>query len=219
MGCVLTRWINRPFVPFPSELTHAETEFFRPFLLQAKGEEEAGDLVDVQAMDMYQGWGARLLVQNIIQKVDASIGHALALAQRIYDRAGSDQAKWELLMQRIRTLQCFVRSAGNAVEYQAGLDRAKASKNAPQADPVLGARSGWDRDDLLRIARSEIDNAAELRRLLETAKQPLIDVAPVAREETARRLGPALPEQLKRKIDIMNAHWEDYKRLFTAPNP
>jgi hypothetical protein len=219
MGCVLTRWITRPFVPFPAELTHEETDFFRPFLLQAKGEEEAGDLVDIQAMDMYQGWGARLLVQNIIEKVTASTARASALAQRICDRAGSDQAKWELLIQRIKTLQCFVRTVGNAVEYQAGLDHRKTLKIAPQPDPVLGTRSGWDRDDLLHIARNEIDNTAELHRLLETTKQPLVDTAPVAREETSRRLGPALPAQLKRKIDVMNAHWEDYKRLFTSPNP
>ncbi|HEX4748613.1 MAG TPA: hypothetical protein VH302_03640 [Bryobacteraceae bacterium] len=219
MGCVLTRWVTRPFVPYPAELTHDEAESFRPFLLQAKGEEEAGDLIDIQAMRMYEGWGARLLVQNIIEKVTAATAHALVLTQRICDRAGSDAAKWELLTQRIKTVQCFVRTVGNAVEYQAGLDRAKASKIAPQPDPVLGTRSGWDRDDLLNIARNEIDNAAELRRLLETTKQRLVDTAPLAREETARRLGPALPVQLKHKIDVMNAHWEDYKRLFTSPNP
>ncbi len=218
MGCVLGRWITRPFVPFPSELRHEETEFFRPFLFQAKGEEEAGDLVDIQGMRMYEGWGARLLVQNIIEKVTANTARALALAQRIGDTAGPDRIKWELLEQRIGTLQCFVRTVVNSVKYQAGLDRVKALKIAPQQDPVLGARSGWDREDLLNIARNEIDNAAELRRLLETAKEPLVDTAPVAREETMRRLGPALPAQIKRKIDVMNAHWEDYKRLFTAPN-
>ena len=33
------------------------------------------------------------------------------------------------------------------------------------------------------------------------------------------RLGPSLAAQLQRKIDIMNAHWGDYDRLLTAPNP
>lgn len=219
MGCVLGRWITRPFVPFPTELKQEQAEFFRPFLFQAKGEEEAGDLVDIQGMRMYEGWGARLLVENIIEKVMASTARALALAQKMSDAAGSDRLKWELLEQRLKTLQCFVRTVGNAVKYQAGLDRIKALKIGPEQNPVLGTRSGWDREDLLNIARNEIDNAAHLHRLLETAKEPLVDTAPTAREETMRRFGPALPAQIKRKIDVMNAHWEDYKRLFTAPNP
>jgi hypothetical protein len=33
------------------------------------------------------------------------------------------------------------------------------------------------------------------------------------------RLGPDVAAQIKHKIDIMNAHWRDYDRLFTAPNP
>jgi hypothetical protein len=33
------------------------------------------------------------------------------------------------------------------------------------------------------------------------------------------RLGPEVASQLKHKIDIMNAHWRDYDRLFTVPNP
>lgn len=219
MGCVLGRWITRPFVPFPSELTKEEMQFFRPFLFQAKGEAEAADLIDIQAMRMFEGWGARLLVQNIIENVTMSTGRASAITKRIGDAAGPDQIKWRLLHQRTLTLRCFVRTVDNAVKYQAGLDRAKALKIAPQADPVLGARSGWDREDLLKIARNEIDNAVELRRLLETAREPLVDTAPVPSEETMCRLGPALPTQLKQKVDVMNAHWEDYKRLFTPPNP
>jgi hypothetical protein len=31
-------------------------------------------------------------------------------------------------------------------------------------------------------------------------------------------LGPDLVEQLKKKINIMNAHWEDYRRIYTQPN-
>ena len=33
------------------------------------------------------------------------------------------------------------------------------------------------------------------------------------------KLGPDIVAQLKRKIDLMNAHWLDYDRLFTKPNP
>ena len=32
------------------------------------------------------------------------------------------------------------------------------------------------------------------------------------------KLGPGITAQLRRKIDLMNAHWLDYDRLFTGPN-
>jgi hypothetical protein len=33
------------------------------------------------------------------------------------------------------------------------------------------------------------------------------------------RLGPNVTAQIKHKIEVMNAHWRDYDRLFTSPNP
>jgi hypothetical protein len=211
MGGILTRWVNRPLVPYPEELTKAEKSYYRPFLFQAKDEEQADDLVDIQAMRMYEGWGARLLVQNIIEKVTGSLARAEAAATRAPDG--------ELLGQRLAALECMVRGVDDVVQYQAQLDRVKALGGKPEPNPVLGVQSGWDRTDLLRLARNEIDNAMRLRQLLMSAKGPLLDLAPTGEEETSRRLGPDLADQLKKKIDIMNAHWEDYQRLFTVPNP
>lgn len=216
MGGILTRWVNRPLVPFPDELTKAEKSYYRPYLFQAKDEDQADDLVDIQAMRMYEGWGARLLVQNIIEKVTASLARAEAAARRLSDRKEPDG---ELLGQRLAALECMVREVDDVVQYQAQLDRVKGLGVKPEPNPVLGTQSGWDRTDMLRLARNEIDNAMKLRQLLLTAKGPLLDLAPAEGEETSRRLGPDLPEQLKKKMEIMNAHWEDYKRLFTVPNP
>jgi hypothetical protein len=33
------------------------------------------------------------------------------------------------------------------------------------------------------------------------------------------RLGETTADALKHKIDVMNAHWNDYDRLFSVPNP
>jgi hypothetical protein len=218
MGGILTRWVNRPLVPFPEKLTNDEESYYRPFLFQAKDEEQADNLIDIQAMRMYEGWGARLLVQNIIEKATRSLSRAEALALRLRE-GSSSPGEWELLGQRLAALQCLVHGADDIVQYQAQLDRLKALGGKPDPNPVLGAQSGWDRTDLMRLARNEIDNAMRLRQLLLSAKAPLLDLAPNPAQETSRKLGPDLAEQLKRKINIMNAHWEDYKRLFTAPNP
>jgi hypothetical protein len=105
------------------------------------------------------------------------------------------------------------------VEYQAQLDRVKAAGAKPDANPVLGVQSTWDRTDLMQLARTEIDTMVNLNRLLQSTKEPILDLAPTPAEETTMRLGPNITAQIKHKIDVMNAHWRDYDRLFTAPNP
>jgi hypothetical protein len=86
-------------------------------------------------------------------------------------------------------------------------------------DPVLGAQSSWDRTDLMETARDEIDTMVNLDRLLASTSEPILDLAATPGEETIMRLGPNVPAQIKHKIDTMNAHWRDYDRLFTVPNP
>jgi hypothetical protein len=39
-------------------------------------------------------------------------------------------------------------------------------------------------------------------------------LAPTKEEEDIRLLGPDIVAQLRKKLQVMNAHWEDYERLF-----
>jgi len=220
-GHVLNRWINRPMVPFPAELSAADKSYYRPFLFQAKGEEQADNLIDIQAMRMYEGFGARLLFQRVIETVVPDVESALVHIRHIRDAATDDAAKarWDLFGRRLEVAVCLLHTADNMVAYQAQLDRVKSLGVKPEANPPLGAQSSWDRTDLMDLARREIDNTVRLRRLLQSTPQPLLDLAPSAEEETIMRLGPDLVAQIQRKIDLMNAHWMDYDRLFTVPNP
>jgi hypothetical protein len=220
-GHVLNRWIIRPMVPFPAELSADEKHYYRPFLFQAKGEEQADNLIDIQAMRMYEGFGARLLFQRVIETVVASVDGALKRTHKLRDAAADDAARtrWDLSGRRLEALVCLLHSADHMVAYQAQLDRVKTLAVKPEPNPPLGAQSGWDRTDLIQTAREEIDNTVRLLRLLQSTPQPVLDLAAVPEEETIMRLGPDLPAQLKHKIDLMNAHWQDYDRLFTAPNP
>ena len=222
-GHVLNRWINRPMVPFPNELTAAEKTYYRPFLFQAKDEEQAENLADIQAMRMYEGFGARLLFQRTIETTIPSLERAVACANRLRDAAPDESAKqrWELQDRRLEAVICLLRTADHMVAYQAQLDRVKSLGIKPESNPPLGAESSWDRTDLVNLARAEIDNTVRLMRLLQSVSDPslILDLAPHAGEETIMRLGPDLVSQLQRKIDTMNAHWMDYDRLFTKPNP
>ncbi|PTX94286.1 hypothetical protein [Opitutus sp. ER46] len=220
-GHVLNRWVNRPMVPFPAELSAEDKAYYRRFLFQAKGEEQADNLADIQAMRMYEGFGARLLFQRVIETVVPTVEDAQARAERLARGAPDAEARqrWKLLGKRLEVMVCLLHSADHMVAYQAQLDRVKALGVEPEPNPPLGAESSWDRTDLVRLAREEIDTTVRLKRLLESTSEPLLDLASVPEEETIMRLGPTLAAQLQRKIDLMNAHWMDYDRLFTKPNP
>ncbi len=219
-GTVLTRWINRPMVCLPEQLTDQEKSYYRPFLLQARTEAQANDLADVQGMLMYKGWGAHLLFQHIIETTIPDIKSAQAAARRIAERQ-TDAAKrheWELNAKRFEAVVCLLICSDDMVAFQAHLDRIKDRKLQAEYSPELSAGSDWARTDMMEIARREIDNTVHLMQLLRENGRDLIDMAPTPQEEYVMHLGPDLPNQLQRKIDIMNAHWLDFDRFFTIPN-
>ena len=221
MGHLLARWINRPLVPFPAELPAEDKSYYRPFLFQAKGEEQADNLADIQAMRMYEGWGAKMIFQRVIETALPRAREAARLARRVRDglEDPAKRARWDTLSRRIEAVGCLLEGADHAVAYQAYLDRARQLGAKPEANPPLGALNSWERADIMQIARAEIDNAVRLRQLLLGSKEPIIETAATPAGETIMALSPALADQIKRKIDIMNRHWRDYDRLFTAPNP
>jgi len=220
-GHILNRWITRPMVPFPDKLTIDEKKDYRQFLFQAKGEEQAENLADIQGMRMYEGWGARLLFQRNLELTMPQMRNAMSRVEKIRDTAKTDDSRkyWYLTAKRIQAAIYLLQSADNMVAYQAQLDRVKALGVKPEPNPVLGTQSSWDRSDLMELARKEIDTMIALKRLLDSTKEPILDLAPTPEEETIMRLGPNVSAQIKRKIDTMNAHWLDYDRLFAKPNP
>ena len=220
-GHVLARWINRPMVPFPEELAPPDTAYYRRFLFQARSEEQADNLVDIQGMLMYRGWGAKMLFQRVIETTIPDVQTALAQARRIAAGAkdATMQHDWQNHARRLEAVICLLRSADHMVSYQAHLDRVRELGLKPESDPPLGVTSDWARTDMMELARQEIDNTVHLIELLRAADAPLLDTAATPEEEYVMRLGPDLAAQLKRKIDLMNAHWMDYDRIFTKPNP
>jgi hypothetical protein len=221
MGDVLNRWITRPMVPFPEDLTPAEKKDYRTFLFQAKGDAEANDLIDIQAMRMYEGWGAKMLFQRTIELTQPKLlrAHELVLGIAASANDASARAQWELMGKRLLAVSYLLRSADNMVGYQAQLDRVKALGRPVEQDPVLGVQSSWDRTDLMETARREIDAMVALNQLLTSTHEPILDLAASPTEETIMRLGPDTPAEIRHKIEVMNAHWRDYGRLFTEPNP
>jgi hypothetical protein len=221
MGHVLNRWIERPMVPIPAELTDAEKAGYRRFLFQAGTEESASNLADIQAMRMYEGWGAHLLFQRAIEISMPRVRRAQKDFDALAASATTPDAAdyWRLTSKRVQALGYLLQSADNMVGYQAQLDRVTGLGVKPEAHPVLGVQNDWARADMLNTARREIDTAVSLDKLMSSSSRPLLDLAASDSEETIMKLGPNFQSVLRQKVRTMNAHWRDYDRLFTMPNP
>lgn len=211
-GCVMQRWATRPFVPFPEELKPEEKDYYRRFILQARTERHADNLTDLQASEHFSGWSGNYFVNRIASEADSSLARAQAAAQSIAGSASS-----ALLARRIDVFRRLLRNARHAVSFQAQLQRVRELGLKPEWSPVSSTAPSWDRQMILDTARAEIDNTAALIELLQPAAGECLDLAAAPGEEDIRVFGPDLVEQLRRKIKIMNAHWRDYDRIFTAP--
>lgn len=219
MGGILARWITRPFVPFPEELDTSERSGFFPFLFQARDEASALNLADIQAMRMFEGWGARLIVEQTVAVTLSHVSRAQESVARLRER---NDAAFEAVARRLDLLSCLLENACNAVAYQAQLDRMKASIPGladGKEPPPLGASSHWDASDLTRIARAEVDNTVKLLRLIEAGKDPIIDMLQENEPESIIHFSSHLPEHLRRKVRTMNSKWMDYNRLVQPANP
>jgi len=217
---VMQRWITRPFVPFPEELNPHEKDYYRNFIFQARTEQHADDLIDCSASRMLAGWSPKLFFSRVMDNIEAKINKARRhLDHLTHNLSGTHLSRYQLLDLRLQVLLCLINNARNAVSYQAQLDRVKSLAIEPEYNPVLGTQSSWDRQLMLQTARKEIDNTALLIQLLQFTSDPLLQLAASKQEEEIKVLAPDIADQLKKKVNIMNAHWPDYNRLFTPPNP
>jgi len=215
VGTVNQRWLTRPFVPFPMELTAEERDYYRKFQFQANSEEEAADLMNLQGFEMIQGFSGSLLASGWLNRAVNNLQSALEdlarLCKGMHDRERIDQMN--LLASRLKTLICFYRNAKHAIQYQDILDRTDYAH-----PPVEQNIYPMDGDQLLReiqiVTRQEIDNINELIGLLQSSKVPLVDLAPSMSEEDIFLIGPNLVEQLRKKVDIMLKHQLDVHRLY-----
>lgn len=220
LGAVQQRWLTRPFVPFPEELGAKDRDYFRKYQFQARTEENANDMADLQASRIFSGWSGRFFVSKSMNITKGAVSRArreLAILLKS-ELSAAQKKEFEVLALRLKALDLLADNSKNAISYQAQLDRTKANICGPDKNPAIGTSSSGERTLMLETARQEIDNTALLLKLLESTNEEILDIAPTKDLEDIRRLGPDFTYQLKLKLRIMNEHWQDYNRLFTIPN-
>jgi hypothetical protein len=215
VGTVNQRWLTRPLVPFPMELTADERDYYRRFQFQANSEAEAADLMNLQGFEMINGYSGSLLAAGWLEQALVLLRSAVEDLGKLPPVSGNGEKPEFLaaLAPRVRALIACCRNAKHVIQYQDILDRTDYER-----PPTEQNFYPMDGDQLLReiqvITRQEIDNTNELIALLETARVPLFETAPTAEEEDIFLFGPNLVEQLRKKADTMLRHQLDGHRLY-----
>jgi hypothetical protein len=221
IGGVHQRWITRPFVPFPEELLPEERDYYRKFQFQARGEDRARDLGDIQGTRQYQGLGGAAVSGLLLGRMKQDIAEARSLAARIAasGAAAAQKAELELLDRRLRVFDILIDNCRDGLEYQYLLDFMKGGRlrRPIEFQEHLTDITEWRQ--IKDIARRQMDNSIVLAEMLESSREVLIDMAKTKEEENIRVLGPDLAQQLRLRAKIMAKYWEDYERLFDQEKP
>ncbi len=216
-GAVHQRWINRPFVLFPQELTAEESDYYRPYQFQALGQEQANDLLDMQNIECLRGFSAAFLMSESVRKGQGAFDQAVLKLQRLCELLdGAKKENYELMIRRIRVYQHLMRTCANAAKFQTLVDDID-----DQAQPSLSCRWPTRNDPRIEqyqnITRDEIDNAFETAQLLEGYEKQILQIAEPGGEDVFV-FGPDLVAQIRKKAQTMLKHQLDGNRVFERHN-
>ena len=214
--CVNQRWLNRPFVLFPEELTSGERDYYRKYQFQANSENHANDLLDIQNSSFIRGYSGVFIATAALKKAITLFSAASSLIKGI--AAGSpNEKKLELAADRLELLSCFMKNAMNAIRFQHIIDTTDYGRE-PDVSPE------WPLDaekNLLlfeEITRAEIDNTNHIIKLIEGRENVMLLLAHSHELEDIFQMSPQLVSQLRTKTETMLNHMLDGKRLYVTHN-
>ncbi|HPN84825.1 MAG TPA: hypothetical protein PK821_05755 [Victivallales bacterium] len=216
------RWLTRPLVAFPENLSEDERSYYKPYLFQANPAHESPDLLDLEPARIIEGAGGLQLFNQVFDAGFSKYNSALAKLRRASVRSGADS---ELAKQvhAIQILICILRNIKNCVNFQIKIERLKniASMEKEYCSKFIQHKamrramieSRWERVEINRLLRAEIDNSLELAGLLEGRGIELIETASLSNQQTAFLLGVNLAEDLHKKTKIMMNHIAEIDQL------
>jgi hypothetical protein len=198
------RLMTRPLLIKPELLTREEEAYFLPYIFSTE-EDDARLDYNTAHSDRRTGLTEyhSLAYRNIH---DPALG-AAAIFEQVADAPAGDW--FRQLALSLRLWASTVRSHDNFYFAQEIRDRHAESLAAPRRQMY---RKVVRMPDLLlwnEIQRDELDNANDLRAMLEQGGLELVARARNSRDEDSFLYGPDLLAALQKKVDLMRAHWLD----------
>ena len=219
LGSLHQRWITRPLVAFPGELEGQDRSYWRDYIFQAQTEEDANNLLDLQANRWLSGFGGYRLLTMSIRKAQPFVERAVKAFRRLESAAVDARAREYLAGQAARAAmyRCLMVNAQHVVEFQSILDRTDFDEKPEDLSPALDEQGDKRLLKINGIVRSEIDNTLDMIRIIDTGVK-VFALAKSPEMQTIMVLGPQIRDDLKRKIAIMEAHRRDFLRLYRSQN-
>ena len=218
LGLTMQRWINRPFVPFPLELTHEEKDYYQKHQFQASGEDRMADMMNVQDTFLVDSRvGANYMEKSWTTGFIGNFNRAISLFEQLIPKALTPAiAKdFQNTIYAMKTMICFAKCAINCAHFQTFMY--EFADNDGFVSEVYLDFGDRDREFIYNIYRKEIDNMYDLMDLLEACPE-VITYAPSHELEDCFTFSPELKNQIAKKIEIMDNHWQDFDRIFPRPN-
>lgn len=231
LGGTHQRWLTRPFVPFPEELTDEEKSWWRPYLFQAQDEATALNPMDLQAGRWMSGVGPQLIFGWLtMERVRPVFRRAIAAAQALQGRGRDAAANGYLrgLSMRLAFYRDIAEFHALVVQYQFHLEdwrKHHGETLLPESSDFFRLQGEGTR---LREVNTYHREMVELSRRMadeldaaEAAGVHLVQCAPSEAFETVMTLPPAkkLAAQMRRRADVMWAHRRDHERIWRGNNP
>lgn len=215
---VSMRWLTRPLVPEPENLTSDELRYVTPYIFSTDVERDLSSFSYVLGKGVFNGeavtWMARWCLTEACGALQGAERQVRGLAQQagISDEA---RARLELLAARIGVYACLVANARHVIMYQYALDTAGQPQYGPNpADYDDNMINDMRSFGMRKVARAELDNTYELIKLIEKGGGKVIEHALAAEEESVFMLDADIVGALRHKAAVMLDHWHDYERLY-----
>jgi hypothetical protein len=196
----------------PELLGAAEEAYFRPFIFNVWESEARRDYIDIH--------GSRIGAADeaMFQRFAATTLKAAAALEQV---SGAPRQSW--LRQMATSLRMWVsvmESVQNFSAAQPIRDARAQELSAPPPAHFKQAGNAGDPDYFCwyQILRRELDNSAELIRLLNSGGLANFARARRAEDEDTFLLGPDIVPSLEKKRRIMRAYWLDAQRYLAPPN-
>lgn len=217
-GCQHQRWINRPLVLFPMELSEEDRSYYRRYQFQALTQEEANDLLNLQGIEGVRGFTAVFMLTETMKKAIRSISEAIEGVEILFDTETDPEkkGKWKLFKKRLEVERCFFRNVIHAAQFQELVDRTDF-ENPPVRMLRWPTRNDSRIEEFQNITRSEIDNSYELADLLkDDLEEVLLCTSP--EKEDIFVYSTDFVKQMIHKAEIMLDHMNDGSRVYETHN-
>ena len=160
------------------------------------------------------------MARNSLSDAMKEVEKAVTGAEALVDKAVSEEAKEELtaLVFSLKALGCVLLTCRNFIEYeeilaQRGSCDEEVSGRTPDYGTGIINRGSYE---LRLVARSEMDNARTLAKLIETSPRPVLGMTASPETEDALNLGPDMVEHLRKKARVMMARWPEYNVTYPS---